>query len=165
MRRFLLTIPLVALLACCWLAPEKVTYSDGRVRDLLAARARVNPSQYGFTPVSPKADIRLEGRGRGYGAMLHVYGKTSRTIAFEKTSAGFRWIHEQEIHTGPREYSTPDGREYERIFVTYETSPVSGAQPRHLEIEYRGPDDVLAMRRNLTLAEVQPIFRAWDERP
>ena len=48
------------------------------------AMARVDRGAMGFTPIAREADIRLEwGRHRRYDAMLHVYGKTSRTIAFK----------------------------------------------------------------------------------
>jgi hypothetical protein len=63
----------------------------------------------GFTTPSPTAEYRLEGRGNGCDAMLHAYGRTSRTISFKKPTAGMIWVGEQEIYTGPREFDTPDG--------------------------------------------------------
>jgi hypothetical protein len=55
----------------------------------------------GFTPIDRTSDLKLEWRPRdGYDAMLHVYGRTSRTIAFRRTDTGCEWIGEQEIFDG-----------------------------------------------------------------
>jgi hypothetical protein len=46
-----------------------------------------------FTPVTTNARITLELSSHvSYDAMLHVYDRTSRTIAFRKTPSGYRWI-------------------------------------------------------------------------
>ena len=41
--------------------------------------------------------------------MLHLGGKTIRTIAFRKNAAGFLWIGEQEVFEGPKMYKSVDG--------------------------------------------------------
>jgi len=105
----------------------------------------------------------LEGKGRSYDAMVHVYGRTSRTIAFRETSGGPVWIHEQEIYTGPRSYDTPDGRQQEHICLTYETEAVSGATPNRLKISYSGPDKRLSEMRELTLPDVQQTLVSWSK--
>jgi len=64
------------------------------------AMSRVDRSAMGFTPIARDADIRLEwGRGGPYDTMLHVYGKTSRTVAFKRAADGYEWIGEQETFT------------------------------------------------------------------
>ena len=58
-------------------------------------------------------------RERAQTGVLHVYGRTSRTIAFRRTDSGFRWTGEQEIYTGPHTYASVDGKYREQITVTF----------------------------------------------
>jgi hypothetical protein len=98
--------------------------------------------------------------------MLHIHNATSRTIAFRRDPSGLRWIHEQEIFRGPREYDSPDGRLPEEICLTYEVEPVSGHSSGKLSIFYRGEDARLQMRPDdLTLDAIRPILKEWGYRP
>src|SRR5215471_758358 len=107
--------------ASCGLIPEKVSINDPRIKPMLEAIARADRKVHGFTPVTGDATIRVELRARaGYDAMLHVDGKTSRTIAFKSVGAGYEWIGEQEIFRGPRTYKTPDGEFQETITLNYD---------------------------------------------
>lgn len=69
------------------------------------AVAAVDRQAMGFTSIERDADIMLEGESKTYDAMLHIYGTTSRTIAFREVDGNYEWIGEQEIHTGPRKYT------------------------------------------------------------
>src|SRR5688572_20655437 len=114
------SIPALALLCwavtSCGLIPEKVSIDDPRVKPMLEAIARVDRKVYGFTQVTGDATIRVELRARaGYDAMLHVDGRTSRTIAFKSVDSGYEWIGEQEIFKGPRTYKSVDGEFRESI--------------------------------------------------
>src|SRR4051812_27869093 len=98
---------LMLLLPSCGFIPEKVSWSDPRLSPLLKAIDAVDRASLGFTPIDRSSIVRLESRPQAkYDAMLHIDGKTSRTIAFRRTPEGYKWIHEQEIHTGPRTYKT-----------------------------------------------------------
>src|SRR6185295_9086419 len=106
------TIPVLALVcaavASCGLFPEKVSSDDPRITPMLEAMARVDRHALGFTPVSRDATVLLElGPRHGYDALLHIDGKTSRTIAFKSVGSGYEWIGEQEIFRGPGKYKTP----------------------------------------------------------
>src|SRR5688572_12696660 len=86
---------------CGWV-PKPVSFEDPKVQPLLRAVNEVDRAALGFTPLTTNAQLRLEtGKRANYDAMLHVHGETSRTIAFRKIPGGYRWIAEQEIHTGP----------------------------------------------------------------
>lgn len=62
-----------------------------------------------------------------------------------------------------REYVTPDGTLRGQITITYEISPVSGVPLNEVSVLYSGEDPRLStLPRDLTLADVRPIFRAWD---
>jgi hypothetical protein len=148
--------------------PRKVRMDDPRIGPMLEAASAFDRAAYGFSPIPADADVRLErSRGKSYDAMLHFYGKTSRTIAFRKTEAGYRWIGEQEIFQGPREYETDDGRFHEEISLTCEIEHVSGYPTNKLNILYVGDDPRLlggsgsTWRDDLTLEEVTPILREW----
>src|SRR5262245_29240765 len=101
---------LCSTLVACHLIPDKVTSDDPRVKAMFEAMAQVDRSALGFTPISRDASIHLEqGPRRGYDAMLHIDGKTSRTVAFRSVDSGYEWIGEQENFEGPRVYQTVDG--------------------------------------------------------
>jgi len=93
--------------------------------------------------------------------MLHIYSKTSRTIAFRKTTNGYRWIGDQEIFQGPKEYRSVNGTFHEQLCLTYDVESVSGYPLNRLDIEYSGEDSRLANRHSLALADVKPILREW----
>lgn len=122
----------------------------------------VDRASLGFTPVTTNSQINLELRSPGgaYDVMLHVYGSTSRTIAFRKTSSGYRWISEQEIHEGPKWYQTVDGTFREYIVVEYQREPVNGIPTNQLYIRYTG-GNINLTGREFTLAEVRPILDEW----
>lgn len=152
----------VLITASCGILPEKVPVSDPRVQALLKAAALFDRAQYGFSPLPSSGYVRLETRPRaGYDAMLHFDVKTSRTIAFQKSPAGYKWIGEQETFQGPREYDTVDGTSKEQICLTYEIRHVSGVPLNRLSVTYGGPDTRLMNRFNLALADVKPILKEW----
>jgi hypothetical protein len=97
--------------------------------------------------------------------MLHIYGKTSRTIAFKKIDDdNFVWVGEQEIFKGPRKYKTVDGEFNEEIVLTYDIEPISGQPLNQLSITYRGPDEGLTTNRNLSLDDIRPMIKDWTDR-
>jgi hypothetical protein len=152
------------LLSGCGFVPEKVALSDPRIAPMLEAIAAVDRKSFGFTPIPSDAEVRLESRPRaGYDAMLHIYAGTSRTIAFRQTPTGYKWIHEQEIHTGPKTYKTPDGTFHEQIVITFEIERISGRTPGRLDVQYHGEDSRLVNRYDLTLEEVGPILAEWRQ--
>ena len=160
------SIPLLVLVcsavASCGLIPEKVSSDDPRVKPMLEAMARVDRQALGFTPVSRDATIRLElGPRHGYDAMLHIDGKTSRTIAFKSVGSGYEWIGEQEIFQGPRKYKTPDGEFQESITLNYDKVPISGFPINQLSVSYSGEDPALTWPRQLSLEDVRPILNRW----
>lgn len=154
---------LLLLLASCGVLPEKVSWSDPRLAPMLAAIAAVDRASLGFTPIDRSSIVRLESDPRaGYDAMLHIEGRTSRTVAFRRNAGGYEWIHEQEIHTGPKTYESPDGTLDEQIVVTYERQRISGHEPGKLHVEYWGEDPRLPANQPLTLDQVRPILAEWD---
>ena len=159
MRTSLLII--LALLAGCGLTPEKLPYSDPQVQKLIKAAEAVQTNRFGFTPVSATADIRLEKSSGAYDRMLHIYGRTSRTIAFRKQGESFTWIGEQEIYKGPKQYKTVDGTFYEQLCLTYELQRVAHYKLNQLNISYDGEDQRLTYPKQLTLQTILPILKEW----
>lgn len=152
----------VLLLVGCWMAPEKVGVDDPRVVESLKAAESFDRMAYGFTPIPRDAKYRIEVTGGGaYDRMLHIHGRTSRTIAFRKTGDGFRWIGEQEVFTGPGTYEHPDGIFPEQIVLTYETERIAALRAGELCITYHGEDARLVRRSDLKLMDVMPILREW----
>lgn len=47
-----------------------------------------------------------------------TFTRRLRTIAFRKTSNGYRWISDQETFQGPKEYKTVDGTVREQLTFT-----------------------------------------------
>lgn len=158
---------LTLFLAGCGLVPQKISVTDPEVQSLFS-QARFFPREdYGFSPLptDEKTDIRIEKHSKGaYDVMLHIYGGTSRTIAFRRNETGYRWIHEQEVFQGPKTYDSPDGRLREQIVLTYETEPLSGATKDTLRISYFGEDKRLSGRSNISLPEAEQILSEWGYR-
>jgi hypothetical protein len=156
------TVLIVILLVGCSAVPQKVSLDDDRVRPLLAAAAHFDRTRYGFSPIPTDGSVTLESvPNDGYDAMLHFFGKTARTMAFRKTSAGYVWIGEQELFQGPKKYSTPDGVVHEAISLTYDIATVSGYPLNRLNITYYGEDPRLAHDDALTLKKIKPILQEW----
>lgn len=164
MRTFLTILPLIYLTGC-WLTPERVNYDDSRLQPLFEAINEVDRNSLGFTKINSSDDIQIEEQSlfdKPYDVMLHIYGKTSRTISFEKSGSEIQWIGEQEIHNGPREYTTPDGTFNESITITYETKPISGHKLNTVNVGYLGPDSKILGYGKLTLGEAQNMINSWN---
>ncbi len=164
----LLVLTAVALSGCGFV-PEKVPLTDPRLAPMLRAIAAVDRASLGFTPIATNADVRLESRPRaGYDAMLHISSSTSRTIAFRKDGDGYRWIGEQEIHVGPKTYTTPDGPYHEEIVISYELERIelgaTGVPLHQVFVSYNGEDARHTQRYNLTLDDVRPILAEWKQK-
>jgi hypothetical protein len=151
------------LLAGCGFVPKTVSVNDHRIEPLWNAARSFDRAKYGFSPLPQSGTVGWEYRPRAnYDAMLHIYRKTSRTIAFRKTSSGFRWIGEQEIFQGPKTFKTPDGDEKEQIVLDYNVEAVSGTPLNRLVIQYDGEDRRLSRGYDsLTLNDVAPILKEW----
>jgi hypothetical protein len=161
-RSFWKTALLALAVACvCAGCTKPVALNDPQVKPLLEAMNQVDRAALGFTSIEENAKMRLDRRSGSYDAMLHVYGGTSRTIAFRKTPSGYRWIAEQETHEGPKWEQTMDGNFRERITVQYQIEPVNGIPTNKVYIQYSGPQSELGWPRELTLAEVQPMLEKW----
>ncbi len=159
---------LILCLSSCWLTPERLDINDSRLQPLFAAMNEVNRDSLGFTKIDSMADIQIEEQtliDKPYDIMLHIYGRTSRTIAFEKTATGYRWLGEQEIHKGPRDYETPDGTFKESITITYNKKSISGHKLNTVTIGYLGPESAIYGQDKLTLKEAQNIIKKWNETP
>jgi hypothetical protein len=162
-RRTFWAVSLALLFTSCGFIPQEVSWDDPRLIPLLKAIDAVDRSSLGFTPVDRSSKVRLESRPQErYDVMLHIDGKTSRTIAFRKTANGYKWIEEQECYTGPKSYTNVDGTFREQIFVTYGTESVSGAAPNQLHVDYWGEDPRLPAHQPLTLEQVAPIIAEWN---
>jgi hypothetical protein len=135
---------------------------DASIQPMLEAAKSFDRAKYGFSPIPTEAKVRLESRPRKrYDAMLHIYAKTSRTIAFKKRGDDYVWIGEQEIFQGPNKYKSIDGVFYESIVLTYDIETVSGCPTNQLNISYWGEDPRLSRQSNLALEDVKPILEEW----
>jgi hypothetical protein len=146
------------------LSPISVSLDDPRVVPLLKATEQVDRAALGFTPISKTANIRLEGAGRGYDAMLHIYGETERTISFLKTSDGYKCFAEQELYTGPKRYTDHEGTWNEKLVIQYQIEPINGIITNQTYISYMGEDKRLAGHQNMTLDYIAPILKEWQQK-
>ena len=144
-------------------APQYFNPENEEMRPFIAALNAVDRASLGFTPIPSYARVEIEKNipPATYDVMLHIYGDTSRTIAFKRDGNGYIWLGEQEIHTGPKKYMTADGLFNEEIVVNYDTVNISGAPLNMLDIMYFGEDPRLEGKLNLTLQDIQPILEEW----
>jgi hypothetical protein len=146
----------------CGLFPKAVPVDDPRVQTLLKAAGSFDRAAYGFSPLPTSGNVHLESRPRaGYDTMLHLEGRTTRTIAFRKNASGYCWIGEQETFRGPKTFKTPDGTFHEMIVLSFEEEHVSGVPLNELSVTYDGDDPRLADRHGLSLSDVKPILTEW----
>src|SRR6185295_13550394 len=104
---------------------------------LLTAAGSFDRVAYGFTDLPKVAEVRFESSPRdGYDAMLHIDGRTSRTISFRTKQGIYVWTGEQEILKGPRWYETVDGTFNETIILTYEVEETNGVLPEQMHVGY-----------------------------
>jgi hypothetical protein len=164
MARFVKIVVMLCsgLLGCTQLFPERVSLDDPRLKPMFEAMRRVDRASMGFTPIGPDVKIRLElARNRHYDAMLHVSGKTSRTVAFKRTDDGYEWIGEQETFEGPHTYKSVDGTFSEAITITYNRVAGSGSPVDTVAVIYSGEDPELAWPKQLSLNVVRPWLTKW----
>lgn len=161
-RRPLISMVVAFFVVGCGVLPEKVSVKDPRVQSLLKAATVFDRATYGFSPLPTNGDVYLELKSRSdYDAMLHLGGKTSRTIAFRKNASGYYWIGEQELFPGPKTYKTVDGTFHEQVILTFETEHISGVPLNRLHVSYEGEDPRLVDRHDLSLNDVKPILKEW----
>jgi hypothetical protein len=161
-RLILLALVVTFLVVGCGIFPERISVDNLRVQSLLKAAALFDRAAYGFSPLPTRGYIHLESKPRlGYDAMLHLAGKTSRTIAFRKNTSGYSWIGEQEIFEGPKIYKSVDGTFHEEVALTFETEHISGVPLNRLNVSYMGEDPRLVGRVDLSLSDVKPILKEW----
>ena len=154
----------IFLILGCGILSQGMTLDDERIAPMLNAINEVDRASLGFTPIPKDSEVILEEGHQTYDVMLHIYSTvSSRTIAFLKTSDGYKWIHEQEFFTGPNKYTTVDGTVSEHIVITYEPEHVSGVPLNQINIDYYGDDPRLSHRSNLTLDDVIPIMAEWEK--
>jgi hypothetical protein len=63
-----------------------MTVADETMLPFICAQEAAGAEQYGFTPLEPDARVeihRIVGDKAAHDVMLHVYGSTSRTIAYK----------------------------------------------------------------------------------
>ncbi|MCP4371760.1 MAG: hypothetical protein GY797_27125, partial [Deltaproteobacteria bacterium] len=144
---------------------EYVSMSDETMKPFLSAVDKVDRISLGFTPIPENARVeihRTSGAPATYDVMLHIYADTSRTIALKKEGASYRWIGEQEVHTGPNQYETVDGIFDEKIVIAYQIVYLGMAgQDNAIDVIYFGNDTRLD-KFDLTLEDVQPILAEWQ---
>jgi hypothetical protein len=162
-RILVLLIVAGALVGCNLMVPEKVSYDDKRLKPMFDAMAAVDRASLGFTPVPKNAELKLEGPSKYYDAMLLVsFNNRESSIAFRKQGNGYRWIGEQEIHSGPSKSYAYEKVKYETITITYETEYVTGMPPNKVHIKYDGPMGLIMTRGQLSLQEAIKIEKQWD---
>jgi len=156
------------------LAPKPVTLSDPSMAPILKAIGAVDRAKLGFTPVPLDVEVRVDTIDRAHwnrsypppvwDVMVHIYAATHRTIAFQKTADGLRWISEQETHFGPKDYTDQDGTRQEHLVVEYQTAPVNGVPLNQVCVSYSGRDPQLT-GRELTLEQIKPVLEQWQGTP
>ena len=150
------------LLVGCGITPTRMAVDDERIAPMWEAARSFNREAYGFSPLPTSGDVMVELRSRaGYDSMIHIYAKTSRTIAFRKTLTGYQWIHERETFRGPNQYTSVDGTFYEQIVLTFEIERIAGVDTNVLSVSYWGEDTRLETRKGLELHDVKPRLEEW----
>jgi hypothetical protein len=123
----------------------------------------VDRARYGLSPLPRDAKVTVEDEPKcyancGYDAMLHIYDKASHDVAFRKENGAYKWVGEQEVCRGPREYRTVNGRFKENVVISY-FEHVEG-QLDGLHIWYNRPEDPMGLHE-ISVSTAKTILKAW----
>jgi hypothetical protein len=167
--RIILILFAVALNSCNVQSPfpQKVNVDDPQLLPFVEALSRVDRASMGFSSQPISGDILIErcASGGAYDVMLHIANTptVSRTIAFRKVGDKYNWINEQEQHIGPKKIKDADGFPCsEKLFIIYQTEPLTGVAVNQTVIDYTGEDSRLKTPKPLTLDYVRPILSEWS---
>ena len=155
---FLLVFSSLVLLGCY----RQMPIDDPSLKPF-ADMFAVDRAQYGFSPLPSDAKVYIERDPQcykpcGYDVMLHIYnGKTSHEVSFQKKNGIYKWVGEQEVCWGPREYRTVNGRFNENLVITYAQG--QAGQLDGLHINYSRPEDPMGLQK-LSVAEANMIRKA-----
>ena len=82
--------------------------------------------------------------------------------AFKKeTKDNYKWIGEQEILYGPKQYVALDGPAQERIVLEYQIEEAENMPANKLVINYFGDDKRFKKRPIFSLSEIQSLLKEW----
>jgi len=142
--------------------PRKLDMKDPIIQPLFVAAGQFQRLKYGFTPIPQTANVEYESKPRDFfDAMLYIYAKTSRTIAFRKKGDQYVEIREQEIFQGPKKDASPNGTPSETLSLTVDMESIAGSTPNLLKITYSGNDPRLKGNPELHLADIKPVLKEW----
>lgn len=172
--RFLLTGSLLILCSCQpdgEPGPERVSFDDPRVQQLLQVAAKVDRISLGFSPIHKTRSIYFEERkqrdyGVKYDVMLHIDGsRKNRAVGFVRTPNGFRYSFEQEVWEGPGSYlSDPMDGVVSNEQLVIEYPPDSDIPSGTPFIYYMGDDPRWKKRPSIGVSEFREILREWSRR-
>lgn len=155
-------------LAACGVFPERKDVGAPELAPLWEAARQFDRGLYGFTPFPTVGDLLFESQSRrDYDAMLHVGSGVPqapdpyRTIAFKRSGESWRWIGEQQSFVGPDQFDTVDGRSHERLTLTYEIEPGSGAPLNQLSVSYWGAVGMISTMGGGDLTVLPGILAGW----
>lgn len=168
---FLIELLVAVFLSGCGFATGKDLLSDPKLAPMLQAMAAVDRAALGLTPIPTNALVYLDIHpGARHDATLVVFDTSARyhgvyrNIEFRKTATGYTWLREFETHPGPRTFTQSGHTAHEEIFISYDTTGISGVTPNKLHVSYHGPDSRMVSGKELTLDEVGPILIEWSQK-
>lgn len=150
-----------ALLAGCSEFAQPIDFKSPELEPFWEATRAVDRTEFGFSTIDPKSEVLIKRTSGRYDVMLFVKADTIRAIGFRKTALGYKWIHEQEVYTGPREFMTADGPSRETITITYETEPITGVPLNCTNILYIGPDAHPSLTSAMTIDDMRAKVKSW----
>lgn len=168
--QLLFMIPFVVLTGCNF-RTQTFLLSDPQLVPILQAMAASDRASRGFAAIPTNAMVYLNSHpnARRDGEMLVFdsparYDGIYRNIEFRKMTTGYKWLREFEHQPGPRTFTQSGHTTHEYIFICFDTDGSSGSVPGKLDVSYTGPDNRLALRKDLTLEKVRPILAEWNQK-
>lgn len=160
----------VTLAACSQVNGSADTRTTGLSDKKLApfsSMYQVDRLRFGLEQILASAEVDIERRvgqdakTAGYDAMLHIrQDSLSKTVVFAWNGSAYDRIGEQDVHTGPHEFDTVDGKQQEHFTVTYHLRAIGTSAPG-LRIDYFGEDKRL-LNKKLTLSDIRPVLAEWN---
>ncbi len=159
---------------------QVVEVSDEALAPYQAALA-VDRQAMGFPPLPTNGKVEIDIIDKAnwgykypppaYDVMLHFDQATDhescpsvhRVVALKMDTEGLKWIHEQIVFHGPKQFTTVDGTFNEYIAITCEKEQIAfiGKALEGTNISYTGNDTRLADKEYLSILQIAPILREW----
>jgi hypothetical protein len=150
--------------------PPYLHITDPILEPVIKALKESKRDSFGFSQISSKDRIEIDGAIGNADIWLHVYNDfSSHDIFFRFRNDKYVWVFEQENYTGPEKWVDSDAATWEEtITLQYQIEDINGGPVNGLMVDYIGHNPrLINMSNNWYLTnninDVLPILEEWRQ--